>query len=171
MTGSAPGSVDLAPISRLLLDYWRSRSHDRLPTRAEIDLVCDLPQLVANAALIEVIDETHFRYRVVGSTLVDRARRNVTGLMLDEQLYGDDLDEVVRPLREVVLHRRPVRVRGYARGVRKTTTPIEALCVPVAARDDAFKVGFIIVVMSYESSSDDSASESQPVELVTCEVC
>jgi hypothetical protein len=166
MTGCAPGSIDLAPISRQLLDYWRSRSQERLPTRAEIDLVCDLPRLVANAALIEVIDETYFRYRVIGSLLVDRARRNVTGQMLDEALYGNDLDEVVRPLREVVAHRRPVRVRGYARGIRKTTLPIEALCVPMAGDDDPTKIGFILVVMSFEAKHEPDGS-TEPVEMVS----
>jgi hypothetical protein len=164
---------ELAPALRQLFDYWRARSQQRLPTRADVDLIADLPRLAATAALIEVIDQRQFRYRILGSTLVERARRNLTGRMIDRDIYGDELDDVLRPLREVVAQRRPVRVRGVARGVRKMNTPIEALCVPLAAQAGDELVGFILVVMVYETKPTFELAEpgAQPFELITCDVC
>ncbi|GIL38959.1 PAS domain-containing protein [Roseiterribacter gracilis] len=139
----------LEPMSCRLLDYWSARRGDAaLPRRAAIDLVCDLPALVAHCLLIEVGEGPSFRYRVVGTALADRARRDATGKMVSKEIYGDHLDDVLRPLCAVVETRRPVRVRGVERGIKMSSTPIEFVCVPIAD-DESDRVAFALGVISF----------------------
>ncbi len=58
--------------------YWLSKHVDgRVPSRADIDPVIDIPQLVKNLMLIDARD--NFTYRLVGSEVVERHGMNMTG--------------------------------------------------------------------------------------------
>jgi len=98
-----------------LLHLWqrlRTAVDGRLPHRDSFrptDVVPILPSL----AVVEVLrDGTAFRYRLVGSRIVQIAGRNATGLMLDGDLYGAELSRMISPYRSVVEARAPVQTRS-----------------------------------------------------------
>ena len=62
-----------------LLDYWRAKHQDsRPPSRSDIDPVIEIPQLVANLLLADIVPGG-YRYRLVGSAVVERHREEMTG--------------------------------------------------------------------------------------------
>ena len=61
-----------------LHEYWLSKHVDgRVPSRADVDPIIDIPQLVKNLILIDARDS--FTYRLVGSEVVERHGMNMTG--------------------------------------------------------------------------------------------
>jgi hypothetical protein len=62
-----------------LLIYWQAKHVDgRPPSRREIDPAVDLPHLVANLLIADVVREG-YRYRLVGSAVVERHKQEMTG--------------------------------------------------------------------------------------------
>jgi hypothetical protein len=62
-----------------LLVYWQARHvGDRPPSRQDIDPVVDLPHLAANLLIADVVPEG-YRYRLVGSAVVERHHEEMTG--------------------------------------------------------------------------------------------
>lgn len=90
----------------------RAACGGRIPHRDAFrptELVPILPSL----AVVEVLqDGTAFRYRLVGSRIVQIAGRNATGLMLDGDLYGAELSRMISPYLSVVRARAPVQTRS-----------------------------------------------------------
>lgn len=86
-----------------LYAYWRSRHvADALPTRADID-PCEIGRLLPYVGLIDLIDGEgdagcNFRYRLVGSHMVNVFGRDFTGTALGEDFkdgnYGRFLHEL-----------------------------------------------------------------------------
>lgn len=61
-----------------LYQYWLSKHTDgRIPSRADIDPVVDIPHLVKNLILLDARDK--FIYRLVGSEVVERHGMDMTG--------------------------------------------------------------------------------------------
>jgi hypothetical protein len=62
-----------------LLIYWQAKHVDGLPpSRRDIDPAIDLPHLAANLLLADVVPEG-YRYRLVGSAVVERHKQEMTG--------------------------------------------------------------------------------------------
>ena len=62
-----------------LLVYWQAKHvDDRPPRRQDIDPVVDLPRLAANLLIADVVPEG-YRYRLVGSAVVERHQEEMTG--------------------------------------------------------------------------------------------
>jgi hypothetical protein len=62
-----------------LLVYWQAKHvDDRPPSRRNIDPAVDLPHLVANLLIADVVPEG-YRYRLVGSAVVERHKQEMTG--------------------------------------------------------------------------------------------
>jgi hypothetical protein len=81
-TGLARSEGGPEPMSErhwtLLYQYWLSKHIDgRVPSRADIDPIIEIPQLVKNLILFDAKD--HFTYRLVGSEVVERHGMNMTG--------------------------------------------------------------------------------------------
>jgi hypothetical protein len=61
-----------------LYQYWLSKHVDgRVPSRADIDPIVEIPQLVKNLILLDARD--NFTYRLVGSEVVERHGMDMTG--------------------------------------------------------------------------------------------
>jgi len=64
-----------------LLAYWQAKHVDgRPPARLDIDPAVDLPLLAANLLIADVVPEG-YRYRLVGSAVVERHKEEMTGKM------------------------------------------------------------------------------------------
>ena len=92
-----------------LLAYWDSRRGDRAcPARSDIDPI-DMKAVLPNVFLIDVLHgPLRFRFRLVGTGVVKRRRRDDTGRMLDD-LEHVDMREVMRgQFKQAVVRSRPV---------------------------------------------------------------
>lgn len=68
--------------------YWNEiRGGKRWPSRADLDPV-DIPRLLPYIYLIDVLGPKRFRFRLVGTSVVDHEGLDVTGLYVDELVYG-----------------------------------------------------------------------------------
>lgn len=79
---------DCHPKVRMICDYWRSVHPEGggLPGRQHIDPV-HIPSLLPNIWLIDVAREPYrFRFRLVGTQVVDYAGEDNTGKWFDERL-------------------------------------------------------------------------------------
>lgn len=87
--------------------YWQAKAKNRMPSRSEIDPV-DVRELLPNLMMVDVIGEpARFRYRLVGTRVVQYTGFDFTGCCLDEMIFqGRDFME--QCYRRVLAERRPV---------------------------------------------------------------
>jgi hypothetical protein len=73
------------PRLRALFDYWRARADARaMPARRDID-PADFVALLSAVALVDVLyDPLRFRYRLVGTQIVERLGREMSGRWVSE---------------------------------------------------------------------------------------
>ena len=78
------------PILGTALAYWQAKRGGRLmPARRDIDPI-EIPTLLPNVQLIEVLTDGGFRYRLVGTALVSAFGRDYTGQYVGK-LFDADL--------------------------------------------------------------------------------
>jgi hypothetical protein len=107
------------PVARsieALVEYWQSKCAGRpMPRRADIDPV-EIPAHLADVMLIDVLDGgADFRYRLVGTRIVQAMARDATSRRISE-LHGGQpgIFAKVRSLYlRPVLLKRPIFVRGH----------------------------------------------------------
>lgn len=109
--GGADGMVSIdSPLLRDLYDYWAARvTRQHLPSRAQLDPV-DIPHLLSSLVLIDVEDRPRrYRYRLVGTRIVDWFKRDFTGCYLgDMGNVGQDDELLHRCYSEAVDARAPL---------------------------------------------------------------
>lgn len=90
-----------------LCGYWREKAGHNVPARAEFDPV-DVRELLPNLMMLDALgDPTRFRYRLVGTRVVQYTGFDFTGRYLDEMVFqGRDFMEDCYRL--VMTERRPV---------------------------------------------------------------
>ncbi len=88
---------------RLLVDHWRSLQGGKaVPLREDFDPMA-IPELLPDVYLVELIrPERRFRYRLVGSRVVEKAGFDATGCYLDELGCGTTMTFVIRLLQRCV---------------------------------------------------------------------
>jgi len=84
----------LAPITDARLQsalyYWRRQSAGKpMPRRADIDPI-DIPRLLRDLMLVEVLPSGRYRYRLIGTENAEAHGLNATGRYLDEVLPGPE---------------------------------------------------------------------------------
>lgn len=92
---------------RKLNDYWLARAKGKVPSRSEIDPV-DVRELLPNLMMIDILgDPPRFRYRLVGTRVVQYTGFDFTGRCIDEMVFqGRDFME--QCYRRVLAEKRPV---------------------------------------------------------------
>ena len=112
------GSVSLssAPL-RELFNYWSDRlTREHMPSRQQIDPV-DIPHLLSIVSLIDVEEQPRrFRYRLMGTRVVDWFRRDFTGCYLGDTGTASQDDELLR--------------RSYSNVVETRTPLVDVNCTP-----------------------------------------
>jgi hypothetical protein len=91
---AASPSPAASPITDVRLqqayDYWREKSAGRcLPRRADLDPT-EIPKLLADVMLVDVLPSGRYRYRLIGTENTREHGVNASGRYLDEVLPGPD---------------------------------------------------------------------------------
>lgn len=138
------------PIPELhgLYDYWCARCKDgRLPGRAAIDPI-DLPFVLADLLLVDVLREpVRFRYRLIGTNIVQPPRMDMSGRFVDEHPDAEFRRQALSVYTQVATTGRPLSVRHDAvmdGRVRRHQT----LLLPLAA--DGATVDMVLGAMRYQ---------------------
>ncbi len=118
---------------RQLYAYWLSKHVDgRLPGRADIDPLPEIPRLVANLILLDVLPDG-YRYRVVGTEVVFRSGHDRTGRALGSSGKEPGAVAAFRGYADwVVAERKP---RLVLTRLDRTTVESVSLLLPLAASD------------------------------------
>ena len=127
----APQAIE-HPGLRALYDYWeRSRPGEGLPGRQHLDPL-DIPELLPNLLLIDVLSPENFRYRLVGTALAARVGRDTTGLSIIEAYPNDDWEEIHPDYRYIIDSRRPCLRWTAVTDIRGTSQAYQRLLLPLA---------------------------------------
>src|SRR5690349_9899342 len=101
---------------RALADLWVSKRHgDALPSRSDFS-DDDLRPWFGNLLMVDVVEGPHrFRFRLMGTSLVDAASRELTGKFFDEADISGYEPDVLDDYAEAVRTRAPVcKTRRYS---------------------------------------------------------
>lgn len=95
------------PRIREAYDYWdRKRAGRRMPSRADLDPV-EIPRLLPHIILVDVLrDPLRFRYRLVGTDIVEKRGFDPTGRMVGDAYFGATPGEVLGRYYDIVENRR-----------------------------------------------------------------
>lgn len=144
----------LSPKNRKVLEYWYAKAGDReMPSRVDLDPVIDLPKLTMHMFLVDVErGATRFRFRLVGTGVVDHVGRDMTGRYLDELFdHEKHYIEAKEDYLEVVRHRAPrtglVRFFSDLRGM---VSNYERLLLPLS--DDGKQINLLFGSCSHLSA-------------------
>jgi len=87
--------------------YWLARAKGKVPSRSDIDPV-DVRELLPNLMMIDMLgDPPRFRYRLVGTRVVQYTGFDFTGRCIDEMVFqGRDFME--QCYRRVLAEKRPI---------------------------------------------------------------
>jgi hypothetical protein len=151
MTSAPRGGVrllrnySLAPHSEFsatteLAAYWQSKQAGRIaPSRRDIDPIDIPPHLLPRVFMFDVVNGgADFRYRLIGTGIVDGAGRDSTGAMIS-RLYKDTPDSLAAMmdiLRRAVAEARPLYVSGqmvWLRHGQEILTGFQAVFLPLSA--------------------------------------
>lgn len=108
-------AVDLESVAsadlRRLYGYWDERRAGReIPTRADIDPM-DLRWIIGRVALVEVLPDGDFRWRVDGTQIAEFFRNDMTGRRLSEYPLPELREMMVAEYQAVVEARQPRLVK------------------------------------------------------------
>ncbi len=121
------------PHAQTLLKFWHTRNLDRLPHRSEI--ACpELKSVLPFLFLMEPVDAAleEWRYRVVGSALVERfAMNHPRGRLMSEVHHPDVVAFRQRIYREIVKSGTPHISRGKVLGIGRDFYEIETVRAPI----------------------------------------
>ena len=94
MASSFDVSIVQSQRIRTLNTYWQAKAKGKVPSRSDIDPV-DVRELLPNLMMIDMLgDPTRFRYRLVGTRVVQYTGFDFTGRCLDEMVFqGRDFME------------------------------------------------------------------------------
>lgn len=131
--GGFPDLPDLAG----LLALWRDKaSAGDLPSRSAFK-TAEMRAWLGHVSLLDVVDDPRrFRWRLIGSRIVERMGRDRTGQWLDEIYSGPALSEFIRLYETVVAKRAPFCFAGTLRFVGKQHVAFQAVVMPLAEKGE-----------------------------------
>ncbi len=119
---------------RALFGYWREKRGDRaMPARADLDPL-EIPTLLPIVGLVDVLDGgARFRFRLMGTEIVDVDGHDPTGRFLDEVLPDSGYaDYWIGLFREVTRERRPLYGESDVRGRGRIERRVRRLLMPLS---------------------------------------
>ena len=141
--GSIFAPID--PSGRLaqLLAYWRHLVPAGLPGRQHVDPILIGPTLLPHVFLADSIDGgERFRWRLIGTHIVNHAGTDDTGQALDDTVTPAMRDTIIGHYREVVRNRRPICHRSEFVGRDRRVYRYDRLLMPLATNGTAVDMIF-----------------------------
>jgi hypothetical protein len=136
-----------------LYRYWESKRAGRaMPARGDLN-PAEVPGLLPHLMLIEVVGE-QFRYRLVGSRVVQDFGRELTGTFVGSHVNPPEYARAICSIyARVCVDRQPVFTTGEYRSPSKLSHIVSRLLVPLA--EDGEQVNMILLtrVSRYDRSS------------------
>jgi hypothetical protein len=141
---------------RDLYEYWLGKNRDnRPPTRADLDPPLEIPRLLPNIYIMDMIEEG-FRARVIGSEITRRAGRDNTGRMLDPVTMQDRAVPAYAILLRRVVETQAPLIYSAGRGSVARFAAI-GLLLPLMGQDET--VEMILGGLFYEVARTSSQPE------------
>ena len=154
-TAAEPAEPPALPFSdRRMVEahaYWRQKSEGRqMPRRADIDPI-EIPKLLPDIMLIDVLPEGRYRYRLIGTENTAAHGFSATGRYLDEVLPGEEYkahilglyDECVRARR--ALYSECLFLSQRRAPARHT----KVLFMPLSDDGESVNIVFVVQVFFY----------------------
>jgi hypothetical protein len=137
------------PVLRAVLDYWERRRGARaMPRRRDID-PAELRQVLPHIQITEVIDGgARFRYRLVGTAIVEAFGAEFTGKYVDELVSGERDSFVHACYRAVCAARRPAFVRSKYITTKDIDLTANRVLAPLS--EDGEQVSQILGALTFE---------------------
>jgi hypothetical protein len=133
-------------------DYWRRKAAGRaMPRRADIDPT-EIPKLLPDVMLVDVLPEGRYRYRLIGTENTQAQGMNATGRYLDEVLPGPEYKgHVIALYDECVFSRRALysECLFMSPQQRATERHTKVLFMPLAEDGDTVNMVFVMQVFFY----------------------
>lgn len=95
------------------LSFWTSKFRSGiLPGRADFD-VFEMKEWLGRILIMEVLDDgADFRYRLIGTNIVQINGRDLTGKRVTDSQYNENIEQVLSSFRLPVIQRSPIVRRG-----------------------------------------------------------
>ena len=132
-------------------DYWLAkRGQRRMPSRQDIEPT-EIPRLLRNVMLIDVLhDPARFRYRLIGTNVVDATGENRTGKCFDSVDFFAANPIVREQYDAVVATGEPVHsLEPFYRLDTRREYEVERLLLPLSS--DGVTVDMILVYFHFKS--------------------
>ncbi len=131
------------------LDYWREKRDGRaMPGRRDIDPV-ELRSILPHLQITEVIDGgIRFRYRLVGTAIVEAFGAEFTGKFVDELVSGQRDSFVHSCYRAVCASRRPAFVRSKYVTIKDVDLTANRVLLPLSP--DETRIDQILGALTFE---------------------
>jgi hypothetical protein len=133
-----------SPRLRRLYDYWDAKRAGRpMPARPDIDPL-EIPWALGDIALIDVLPDGEFRWRLDGTRLVEFFGSDLTGLRLAEHPSGVHIPMMRRTLETPVAAREPFhQFRPYSKDTLRWN--YESLLLPLSG--DGTRVDMLLQML------------------------
>jgi hypothetical protein len=147
---TTPAVAPASPRLRAFQAYWRTLAPEgAVPAYSAFDVVQVPRELLPFLILLDVLDGGRdFRYRVVGTRVVDAIGRDFTGETVSEYRHRHEPPAVAEGYRQVCAHQAPDLYTGTLESVGKDFIAYERLALPLAGDDGA--VGFILACFQFD---------------------
>ncbi len=143
--------------------YWRSKAPEgRLPGRRDIDPL-DVPDLLPWLTLVDAIWEgtrLRLRCRLIGTEVVTRFGRDITGLYAEEAYPGDYLAQALETYGAIIESRRPYLSRHRIPIEGRENAEYDRLILPLAADGDT--VDMFLACFAFDVRGDDWSCAAAP---------
>lgn len=139
------------PVHGAVLAYWETkRGARRMPARRDIDPT-ELPRVLPYLQLIEAVPPDRFRYRLVGTAIVQIFGHDYTGRFLDELALGAERTNFFAgKLQAVRDNARPMFVRTQYVSAKGVHFMANRLYVPLS--EDDRNVNMVLGSLTFEFS-------------------
>jgi hypothetical protein len=152
------------PVLRAALAYWEGKRGDRpMPQRGDID-PDELRPVLSHLQITEVIDGgSRFRYRLVGTAIVEAFGAEFTGRYVDELMSGERDSFVHACYRAVCASRRPAFVRSKYATTKTIDLTANRLLVPLS--ENGTGVSQILGALTFEFARPFAAGQGHQAQI------
>jgi hypothetical protein len=132
-----------------VLAYWEERRGSRrMPARRDLD-PADLAAVLPHLQLIDVVLPDRFRYRLVGTALVDAFGHDYTGRFVDELLLGTGRADLINRVFTTVRDKaRPVFLQARYFTAKNVDFMTNRIYLPLSENDG--EVNMMLAALSFD---------------------